>query len=113
MLASDDNNTNFLISDLIVNRMDTGDELMRFMKIALVDESNLTDKALSPTTNKQENNITNENLYILINELKNTHCQINVLQRQWRKIFYDTNLWRIFIVSEKNHATFCQDEEVK
>ena len=79
MLASDDNNTNFLISDLIVNRMDTGDELMRFMKIALVDESNLTDKALSPTTNKQENNITNENLYILINELKNTHCQINVL----------------------------------
>ena len=51
-LTYNNDDTNFLISELISNGMDAGDKLMKSVEVALVDESNPRDKTTSPTPNE-------------------------------------------------------------
>ena len=104
----DDDDTHLFISELISDGIDAGDELMNFMKAALADDCNLTDKTSSPTPDELENNITNDNLCMLINELKKTHtAKMMFFTTEQEKFFYDTNLWREFVMSEKANVQKC------
>ena len=107
-LMRDDDDTDMLISQLISDGIDAGDELINFMEATLADDSNLTDKASSPTPREQENNITDENLCMLINELKKTHtAKMMFFTAEQETKFYNANLWRAFIVSEKTNVGSC------
>ena len=88
--------------------MDAGDKLMKFMKAALSDESNPTDKASSSTPDEQQNDINDDNLCMLINKLKKSHTAKSMFfTAEQETKFYDTNLWRAFIVSEKENVEKC------
>ena len=105
----DDDDTNMLISELISNRMDAGDELMKFMEATLADdESNPMDKTSSLTPDGQQNDINDDKLCMLINELKKTHtAKMMFFTTEQEKFFYDTNLWREFVMSEKTTVQKC------
>ena len=100
-----EDDADFIISDLIGDSVDVGDELMTFMESALQEESTLGTNdslasTLSPNIGIQD--ITNKELCVLIEELKDTHTVKSLgLSSAQEVFFYDIGLWRSFFFKRK------------